>query len=381
MDLFRKTFAEINLQALENNINWIKDQFPKNSFFCPMVKGNAYGHGDYIIAKSLSGMGVPYLGVCLIEEALWLKRAGIETPLVVFRGFDNEGAKEIIANDFIPIVSQWEQLEYLEKNIKDKSILIHLKFDTGMNRLGFSERDVKKIFDRLWKNKKLRLKGILTHLYFGEDFLVEEGHSQRQLKAIMEISKIFKCFNPVLHVFNSAGIVGAYLKPQPEFHTFGLRPGLLIYGYAAPMLNHSQPFDFLKPVMSLKSHVSEIKMISKGQGISYSHTWKASKDSIIAIIPIGYADGVHRVLSNKGEVIVKNFKAPIIGNICMDYLMVDLTEISQIQTVRKNDTVILLGQSEDRKLFIGAQEVAEKAQTITWEILTSIGIRVPRLVI
>lgn len=381
MSLYRKTFAEINVSALEHNINWIRNNFPQNPFLCPMVKGNAYGHGDFIIAQALSDMKVPYLGVCLIEEALWLKQSGITTPTIVFRGFDNAGAKDIIANDFIPIVSQWEQLDYLENNFNGKPVSIHLKFDTGMNRLGFQVSEANKLYDRLWQNTKLRLKAIATHLYLGEDFLIEDGHSQNQLKKIITAANVFKNFNPQIHALNSAGIVGAFLKPDPMYNNIGLRPGLLIYGYAAEMQQNSKPIDFLKPVMTLKSNISDIKAVSKGQGISYSHTWKASKDSKIAIIPIGYADGVHRLLSNKASVIINNQKAPIVGTICMDYLMVDLTDLKNLQEIQKNDEVILFGYSQDRKIFVGAQDQAVHAQTITWEILTSIGIRVPRVVV
>ena len=380
MNLFRKTFAEINLSSLKHNVDWIKTHFPQSPFLCPMVKGNAYGHGDIIIAKALSEMNVSHLGVCLIEEALWIKNAGVKTPLVVFRGFDNEGAKEIIRNGFIPIVSQWEQIEYLEKNIKEAAIPIHLKFDTGMNRLGFNVKEADKLFERFWKHPKLRVKALVTHLYQGEDFLISEGHSQRQLQKINQVASQFSSLKPIVHTLNSAGIVGSFLQKKHLQTQYGLRPGLLIYGYQSPMLNTNDPLPSLKPVMSIKSIVSDIRHISKGEGVSYSHTWIAKRDSVIAIIPIGYADGIHRQLSNKGEVIIRNKKAPIVGSICMDYLMVDLTEIMSEVEITKNEEVILFGANKDQSLLLGADEVANKVQTITWEVLTSIGVRVPRVI-
>ncbi|MCB0370058.1 MAG: alanine racemase, partial [Bdellovibrionales bacterium] len=139
--------------------------------------------------------------------------------------------------------------------------------------------------------------------------------------------------------------------------------------------------NFLTPVMTLKSSVSDIKFVSKGQGVSYSHTWIAKHDSIIGIVPIGYADGVHRLLSNRGSVIVNNQRAPIIGNICMDYLMIDLTAIDRMTKVNKNCEVILLGFAKSGGEFIGADEQAVHAQTITWEVLTNVGVRVPRVVV
>lgn len=381
MNLYRKTFAEINLKALEHNIQWLKKNFSQSSFLCPMVKGNAYGHGDFIVAKSLTEMGIEHLGVCLIEEALWLKQSGINSSIVVFRGFDNEGAKEIIANQFIPIVSQWEQIEFLENNYKGVPISVHLKFDTGMNRLGFSYKEASRLYDRFWQNGKLRLKALVTHLYNGEDFLNVEGHSQRQLAQLQEIEKVFKSFNPIVHALNSAGILGAHLSGTNSHRKLGLRPGLMIYGYAPEMQNVPKPLDFLKPVMSLKSNISDIKFVAKGSGVSYSHTWTASKDSQIAIVPIGYADGIHRLLSNKAQVIIKDQLAPIVGTICMDYLMVDITGLDPAKKIEKNDEVVLFGPSESRKFFLGANDQARHAQTITWEILTSIGIRVPRVVV
>lgn len=383
--LFRKTYAEINLDHLKNNLSWIRSHLSKNTFVCPMVKANGYGHGDAIVAKCLESEEINYMGVCLIEEGLWLKQAGIKANILVFRGFDKQGAEEIVARQFIPVVSQWDHLEFLTQANKGKAIPIHIKFDTGMNRLGFAVKEAAKLDEYLWQNKNFRLKGILTHLHSGEDGLDESGKTQGQLAELREIYPLFKKYNPIMHALNSAGIlskVGAIQSASKiKFdESLGIRPGLLLYGYV-PKMNFKNEFQQqLKPVMSLKSHLSEIRYVPKGSGVSYSHTWMAKKDSVIGIVPIGYADGVHRGLSNKGLVSVHGHLVPIVGNICMDYLMIDLTSIMNLK-IEKNDEVIMFGYNEQLGYRQTAIEYASILETIPWEILTSMSIRVPRLIV
>lgn len=385
MPLYRKSYAEINLTYLKENLAWIRSQFSKNTFICPMVKANGYGHGDVIIAKCLESENIDYLGVCLIEEALWLRQAGIKSNILVFRGFDKQGAEEIVNCGFIPVVSQWDHLEYLTQVNQKKAILVHIKFDTGMNRLGFPISEAAKLDSYLWQNKNFRLKGILTHLHSGEDGLDPDGKTQNQLAQLNQVAEIFKKYNPVVHVLNSAGVLSKAASSEKEakvtFNTsLGIRPGLLLYGYA-PKMNFKNDFQQqLKPVMSLKSHLSEIRFVSKGQGVSYSHTWVAKKDSVVGIVPIGYADGIHRGLSNKGLVSIHNQLVPIIGNICMDYLMIDLTAIMNLK-IEKNDSVTFFGFNSSMGYSQTADEYAKLLETIPWEILTSMSIRVPRVIV
>lgn len=385
MNLYRKSYAEINLSHLKSNLSWIRSHFHKDSFLCPMVKANGYGHGDVIVAKCLESENVKYMGVCLIEEGLWLQQAGVTANILVFRGFDKQGAEEIVARNFIPVVSQWDHFEFLSQVNRGKAIPIHLKFDTGMNRLGFPILEAEKIDSYLWQNKKFRLKGVLTHLHSGEDGLEPEGKTQLQLSLLNKVTPLFKKYDPVFHALNSAGVLSKVAtddgKSKVKFDpTLGVRPGLLLYGYA-PKMNFKNDFQSkLKPVMSLKSHLSEIRFVAKGGGVSYSHTWIAQKDSIIGIVPIGYADGVHRNLSNKGLVSVHGQLVPIVGNICMDYLMIDLTAIMNLK-IEKNDSVTLFGYSEEMGYIQTASTYADVLGTIPWEVLTSTSIRVPRVIV
>ncbi len=381
MDMHRKTYAEINLKNLKSNLDRLRLNF-RDEYLCPMVKANAYGHGDIQVARCLEKWGVKQLGVCLIEEGLILRKAGIKTQILVFRGFDLEGAKVILENQMTPVVSQWKHLDHLESAAKQVTS-VHLKFDTGMNRLGFSVHEAQKLFDYFWQNKKLRAEAILTHLSNGEDGFQEEGATQDQLQMFQPVIDLFKALNVKVHVLNSAGILSS-LKLRSEKNTqhrlasqaWGLRPGLMLYGYN-PI---EADFNFqIKPVMSLKSVAGVFRQLKKGQGVSYGSTWRAPKDSVIAVVPMGYADGMHRLLSNKGEALFLDQRVPIVGQICMDFLMLDVTEVAKQQSfdTEKEHEIIFFGTSASGH-FISAAELAKKAGTIPWEILTSISERVPR---
>ena len=383
MEMYRRTFAEINLDHLAHNIRVLQKAFPKK-FLCPMIKANAYGHGDVQLGRFLESLGVEHLGVCLIEEGILLRKNGVKAEILVFRGFDREGAEKIIEHEMTPVVSSWEHIEHLEA-VATSAVGIHLKFDTGMNRLGFRPEEAQKLFDRLWQNKKIRLKALVTHLFNGDDAEIAAGYSAGQLLALNRVSQIFKPFNIFCHALNSAGIL-SLLKLQKDgvpadhplaLQDWGLRPGLMIYGYN-PLADQS--FCDLKPVMSLKSQVGVYRHVKSGETVSYSGTWQATKDSVIAVVPIGYADGYHRILSNQAPVLFAGKRVPVVGNICMDYLMLDVTSVVQGQDLHKfKDQEVTFFGYDDAGNFLSAEELADKARSITWEMLTSVGERVPRV--
>lgn len=384
MEMFRRTFAEISLDNLRHNIQVIQETFP-NRFLCPMIKANAYGHGDAQLALFLETLGIEHMGVCLIEEGLLLRQSGVRSDILVFRGFDREGAEKIVQYAMTPVVSTWEQITHLEAVAHQSPVSIHLKFDTGMNRLGFNPSEADKLFERLKDNKKIRVKALLTHLYQGEDAMLDNGHSAEQLRSLYQAWQVFKSLNVFVHALNSAGIVNltqmirekAYSSGHPLLLTdWGLRPGLMIYGYN-PV--ESVEMD-LKPVMSLKSVVGTYRQVKPGQTVSYSGRWKAARDSIIGVVPIGYADGYHRILSNQSHVLFAGQRVPVVGTVCMDYLMIDVTDVVGGQDLArfKEQEVILFG-GDGRGHFLSPEELAQLAKTITWEILTSVGERVPRV--
>ena len=382
MEMYRRTFAEISVENLVNNWLEIKKVASDDRFICPMVKANAYGHGDIQIAKSLVNEGANTLGVCLIEEGSMLRASGIQSEILVFRGFDKQGAQKILEYQLTPVVSTWEQIQALE-NITDDPVKVHLKFDTGMNRLGFNLDQLEPLFSFFKKSKKLKLKAILTHLAQAEDAALTDGFTAKQIKLFNQAVRFFKPFDIHAHVLNSAGIASLALlnsreEKHPQLHQekWGFRPGLALYGYQS---NPNFKTMDLKPVMTLKSVVNNIRDIKKNESVSYGCSWIASRDSRIAVVPIGYADGLHRLISNKGTALFANRLVPIVGRVCMDFLMLDVTDIigNDVATKWIEEEVVFFGY-DDKGILLSAEKVAEVSQTITWETLTSVGERVPR---
>lgn len=381
-EMFRRTFAEINLESLVANWNAIKNLAGDDRFICPMVKANAYGHGDVQVALSLEKVGANNVGVCLIEEGLLLRSSGVKADILVFRGFDKIGAEKILEYQMIPVVSTWDQLGFLDA-VADEPVKVHLKFNTGMNRIGFNIDQAEKLRDYFKKSKKLKLKAVLTHFAQGEDAYLPNGFSFEQTKLFQQALDFFKDFDIYAHSLNSGGIASlAKIKRENVKEHFllqrqwGFRPGLMLYGYQAAPYFSEVP---LKPVMTLKSVVNNIRSVEPGEGVSYGCTWKPIRPSKIAVVPIGYADGVHRLLSNQGQALFAGQLVPIVGRICMDFLMLDVTDVIRDAAVSKwvEEEVIFFGFDEKNK-FLSAEKFAEKSQTIVWETLTSVGERVPR---
>lgn len=383
MEMYRRTFAEISVENLINNWHEIKKAAADDRFICPMVKANAYGHGDVQIAKILQNEGAETVGVCLIEEGFILRASGLQAQILVFRGFDKQGAQKILEYQMTPVISTWEQIQALE-SVADDPVKVHVKFDTGMNRLGFAVDQAEPLCNYFKKSKKLKLKAVLTHLAQGEDAYLVDGYTAKQIQLFAQAVQFFSSLDIYSHVLNSAGIANlAWLNAKSEkhpvlhSHQWGFRPGLALYGYqsAPPQLSTMN----LKPVMTLKSVVNNIRNVKKNESVSYGCSWNAKRDSRIAVVPIGYADGYHRLISNKGVALFANQLAPIVGRICMDFLMLDVTDIIGNDDSAKwiEEEVIFFGYNE-RGTLLSAENASEKAQTITWETLTSVGERVPR---
>jgi alanine racemase len=378
MENFRQTYAEINLENLLHNWALVRKLGGSDRFICPMVKANAYGHGAYEVASVLEKESAKYFGVCLIEEGLALREAGLKSDILVFGGFDKQGAEKILEYQMTPVIGSWDQLKAIE-SLADSPVKVHVKFETGMNRLGFSRNEAQKVADYFKKSKSLKLKAILTHLACGEDSGKSEGMTGRQLQILSELKSFFKPFDIFTHALNSGGILGlqecssdSILKKE----NWGFRPGLMLYGYQPSGMQLKAE---LKPAMSFRSSIHLQRLIQENETVSYGATWKAKKPSHIGVIPAGYADGIKRHLSNTGEVILAGKRLPIVGIVCMDFFMVDLTSLVE-STGKENwlhEEVLLFGE-DTLGNQISANEWAEKTQSISWEILTSVSERVPR---
>lgn len=382
VEMFRRTYAEIDLDAMVSNWFEIKKVAADDRFICPMVKANAYGHGDVQVALTLEKLGANIVGVCLIEEGLLLRSSGYKSDILVFRGFDKLGAEKILEYQMTPVVSTWEQIAALEA-VADEPVKVHLKFNTGMNRLGFNFDQAEKLAAYFKQSKKLKLKALLSHFALGEDAYLVDGFSFQQTKTFENIFDQFHGHDIYGHLLSSGGIASLarvrsqnlkehYLNKRP----WGFRPGLMLYGYQPASQFHEVS---LKPVMTLKSVVNNVRDVAVGEGVSYGSTWRASRPSKIAVVPIGYADGVHRIISNQAQALLAGQLVNIVGRICMDFLMLDVTDLVQTQGQKKwiEEEVILFGFDEKNQ-FHSAEKIAEKSSTIVWETLTSVGERVPR---
>ena len=311
-----------------------------------------------------------------------MRHSGINSEILVFRGFDKNGAQKILDLQLTPVVSTWQQIESLEL-LADEPIKVHVKFNTGMNRLGFNTDEHEKLKKYFKNSKKLKLSALLSHFHSGEDAYSNKGYSFQQTQDLARLVEYFSDMDLQFHMLNSAGIANlARVRRENAVNHFledkqwGFRPGLSLYGYD-PL--KSQSCLELKPVMTLKSVVNNIRIVKAGESVSYGAQWVAQQDSLVAVVPIGYADGVHRLLSNRGKALFAEKEVPIIGRICMDFLMLDLTSAITPDQIDKYDEeeVILFGYDQSGHL-LSAEIAALASETISWEVLTSVGERVPR---
>lgn len=364
----RPTEAVIDLANLAHNTRLFRSMFPKDQFFCPMVKANGYGHGAVEISRFLEkSVGIQTFGVSLIEEGLQLRNGGVQGEILTFGLFDH-GARELIEAKLTPVVSTFEQLEDLAKAAKN-SYPLHVKVDSGMGRLGFSSAELPQVVAFLEKNPQLKPTGLLTHFHSGEDAQENDGHTYRQLALFANARAQMKKWQVVCHVWNTASLISLHKKPE-ALAKFGARPGLGLYGVST--MRHELA---LKPVMSLRSKIAKLNSLLPGQSVSYGATWTAKEPSLIGVVPVGYADGVHRLLSNIGVALVEGQRVPFAGRVCMDYVMLDLTKLKVKNLL--NAEVTFFGHDSKGNL-LSAFEVAELAQTAPWEIFTSVSSRVPR---
>ena len=389
--LHRQTWAEIDLGKIRRNFSKFRALVP-GEFICPMVKADAYGHGSVEVAKALAKEGATHLGVSLVEEALRLREAGIREDVLIFGLFEGkESARAVIEGGFTPVVSEWNQLEEIAAEKPANKTKIHLKFNTGMNRLGFGVENAPKLREWVDQNPAFELEGIATHLMRGEDAGAIGGESESQLALFAQVLAFFQGLNLKAHALNSSGSINmsALIKANKPlskgaFFPFGSRPGIGIYGIAP---DNDEKIDIgLEPVLSLVSHLVEVREIPKGEKVSYGATWRASRPSVIGVVPIGYADGVSRLLSNRGSVLCRGARAKIAGIVCMDLFMIDLTDIvAKTGPITRGEEIIMIGDqagqaaASEAKGIILASEIADLVGTIPYEVLTSVAQRVPRI--
>jgi len=367
MDIRRSVWAEVDLQALGRNYDRIRSL--TDSEIMPIIKADAYGHGAIQVAQALYKKGVQRFGVALLEEALELKQQLPKIKVMLIGTFPFEANDIIVKEDIICGVYRLEQAQKLseEAQRQNKQAVIHLKVDTGMGRIGFREED----FEELCQCTKLPnvyVEGIYTH--FASADQVDLRFAREQLRKFLAITDKLKARGiniPIRHAASS----GALLQ-MPEAHLELVRPGIILYGL--PPSQYVGNDLGLEPVLSWKAKISHIKLVPAGETISYGRTFRTAYPTKVATIPLGYADGFSRGLSNKGEVLVKGRRATVIGRVCMDQTMLDVTKIPGVQV---GDMVTLLGTDSYER--IDATEMAGWLNTINYEIVCNISKRVPRV--
>jgi len=362
-------FAIIDLDAIAHNVAALKARLGPATALWAVVKANAYGHGAAAVTRAALEAGASRLAVARISEGVELRRAGVTAPILVMGYHLPSEAATAVAHDLIMTVNDIPFARALDLHARDagKTLPIHVKVDTGMGRFGQLPEDLMPFLERLTPFQHLQLEGLWTHFA-----TADEGDKTftRQQFAMFRYAAFLardRFDIPILHAANSAAILDL-----PETYLDAARPGIAIYGlYPSAEVSMDIP---LRPALTLVSHVGRVRTLPPGASVSYGRTFIAREPTRVALLPIGYGDGIHRLLSNRGEALIRGQRARIIGRVCMDNIMVDVTAIDGVQ---EGDEAVLIGrQGEDR---ITAEEVAAWAETINYEVTTSLLPRLPRV--
>ncbi|MEG2380240.1 MAG: alanine racemase [Oscillospiraceae bacterium] len=374
----KRAWAEISLDAIEHNMCEIRRHVGDEVKILGIVKADAYGHGYLEVSKTILDSGADYLAVACIDEAVQLRLCGINAPILILGATVDDDAFEIVNRNIIPTCFSYDRAKCISDVAKQcgKTAKIHIKIDTGMSRVGFRYTENKKINDntlteiiRISKLPNLQIDGIFTHFSVADDD--DDDYTMLQFRRFSEVCEKLKLCGidiPLRHCCNSAA-----LMRFPNMHMDMVRPGIIQYGLMPSEFVDKDILD-LRPAMQLKACITHIKTLESGVSISYGRRFKTKKISQIATIPIGYADGFSRILSGKAEVIINNQKCKIVGNICMDQCMIDVTSVNNVSI---GDDVILFGSCDN--IEIPVESIAEKMGTINYEILCVIGKRIPRI--
>ena len=360
------TILEVNLHSLMMNVNYFKSLLKPETQVIAMVKASSYGAGSFEVAEVLQYYHVDYLAVAYADEGAYLRERGIFLPIMVMNP-EVSSYNMVIDNNLEPEIYSFRVLEKFIKKLKEKSISerypIHIKIDTGMHRLGFQPEEAQQLAELLKGSPFVEVKSVFSHFAVSDDVEQEEftrSQAQKLVHSHQVLTEILG-YRPMLHLANTTGIVN-----YPEYQFDAVRIGIGMYGY----VDNEQALKKLENVITLKTVISNIHHVKRGDTVSYGRRFKAERPSVIATLPVGYADGIRRMVGyGKGYVKLHGQNAPIVGTVCMDMMMIDVTDIP----CQEGDAVIVFGESPSLK------EYAEWCQTIPYEILTSISPRVKRV--
>ncbi|MCL2375889.1 MAG: alanine racemase [Defluviitaleaceae bacterium] len=377
MITFGRTAAVVSSAAIANNIGVVRKMIAPKTRIMAVVKANGYGHGIYEVSKAAVNAGADWLGVATVMEGVFLRRLNIMAPILVLSPTFEEEYENLILNNLTSTIFSLETAKkmahvagYLERPAK-----VHIKIDTGMNRVGYTvaNGEAEAVAAEIAEISRLEgiiLDGIYSHLATSDS---DAAFAQEQFRRFMHIIGVLEKIGlhiPMKHISNSGAILGF-----PEFNLDMVRAGVLTYGLAPNSL-HEGALELARlgflPALTLKSRVAHVKTVKKGQSVGYSRNFLADKDMRVATMPVGYGDGLSRHLSNCGRVLINGAFCNIIGNVCMDQTMIDVTHID----AKLRDDVIIIGQSGDKRIW--AEDVAAWQKSINYEVATSISERVAR---
>lgn len=369
----RSTWAEIDLAALAHNLRIIRQSVGTDVGILAAVKANAYGHGAVECSRRLASEGVDWFGVALPEEGIELRAAGITNPILCMGGIWPGQEGVCIQQRLTPVVYRLDSIAALDRAAHDAktTVGVHVKIDTGMGRLGVRAEDVSEFCGALKQFANIRVDGLMTHLASADDEQQADFTHQQLDRFDRAVATVLEhgLAPSYIHAANSAG-----LFTFPKSRGTLVRPGGTLYGFTTDVLPATLEQPKLRPVMSLYSRIMLLKRVPAGEKLGYGATFETIRDSLIATIPIGYDDGYRRAFSNNARVIVRGQFAPVVGRVSMDLTIIDVTGVSGVAA---NDRVTLLGTESD--CAITAEELGERAGTISYEITCGISSRVPRV--
>lgn len=365
------TYAEVDLSAIRDNISAVRDRVGPYVRIMPAVKAEAYGHGAVPVSKACLEAGADLLCVANVDEAAELREAGVSGPILILGCSIPAAAEEVVQYDITSTVCEQEYAKQLSNAAikQNKTAIVHIKVDTGMGRIGVQPEETVELARQIVSLPGLRLEGFFTHFPSSDE--PERDFTLKQINTFKSLRKRLAAEGiniPVAHTSNSGGILAF---PEADFEA--VRPGIIVYGYyPSPNVPRSIP---IRPPLTLKTHIVFLKTVPPGTSVSYGRTHITTKASKIATLPIGYADGYNRLLSNKGEAAVRGVRVPVIGRVCMDQIMIDVTDVPGVST---GDEVVLYGGGYE---YLGVDAIASKIGTIPYEVLCAIGNRVARVYI
>lgn len=373
------TIVEIDLEALRFNFCQLKKKVPQGTRILCVVKSNAYGHGAARVSKVLQEEGADFFGTGTVDEGIELREAGVKRPILLLMGLIADHFESLLRYQLTPVIYDEAILEPLNGFLvrAKKRLSVHIKVDTGMTRLGILPENLDVFFKKLKELPALEPEGLLTHLADATD----NSFTEQQKKIFEKAKTVFHKYfggNRIRHLANSQAVMDQKGTPSVKVSEEGsndewmVRFGIALYGaYPSP---GSEQLMALKPVMTWKTKIISLKKIPLKRPVSYGRTFYTKKESLIGVLPVGYADGYPRLLSNRAHVLVRGKPVPVVGTICMDMMMVDLTSVPN---ARVGDEVVLLGAQGSSR--VRAEELASQAETISYEIFCRIAERISRV--